>query len=75
VSARNTPTTTTTLRRWVSLSEAADYAGCSVQTLRRRIADGTLSASRFGPRAIRVDLDELENALRPIPTAAGGRHA
>jgi excisionase family DNA binding protein len=59
-------------RRLVSTSEAAAYIGCHPLTIRRRIADGTLTGYRFGPRALRVDLDELEAALRPIPTTGSG---
>jgi len=54
--------------RRVSVSEAARLVPCSPKTLRRRIADGTLAGYRFGPRLLMVDLDELEAALRPIPT-------
>lgn len=57
-------------RRLATLAEAADYAACSPRTLRRRVADGTLPAYRLG-RLLRVDLDELDAALRPIPTAGG----
>lgn len=53
----------------VSIAEAADYAGCSVKTIRRRISDGSLIGYRMGPRLIRVDLNELETLLRPIPSA------
>jgi len=56
-------------RRLVSLPDAADYASCSTRTLRRRISDGSLTGYRMGPRLIRVDLAELDNLLRPIPTA------
>jgi excisionase family DNA binding protein len=60
---------TTHARHLVSIGQAADYAGVSTKTLRRRIADGTIPAVRLGPRAIRVRLDDVEAALRPIPTA------
>jgi excisionase family DNA binding protein len=66
------PRATPPRRSLATLPEAADYAACSVKTLRRRIADGTLTGYRFGPRALRVDLNELDDALRPIPTARGG---
>ncbi|HEX2857072.1 MAG TPA: helix-turn-helix domain-containing protein [Propionibacteriaceae bacterium] len=56
-------------RRLGTISEAAILARCSVRTIRRRIADGTLHGYRFGGM-IRVDLDELDAAMRPIPTAA-----
>lgn len=59
-------------RKFAPLNEAAAHVGCSTKTLRRRIADGTLTGYRFGPRVLRVDLDELDAALRPIPTARGG---
>lgn len=58
-------------RRLVSIAEAADYIGCHPLTIRRRIADSTLTGYRFGPRALRVDLNELDAALRPIPTGSG----
>lgn len=56
-------------RRLASLDEAAEYARTSRYTIRRRVADGTLTGYRFGPRRILVDLDELDAKLRPIPTA------
>lgn len=58
-------------RRLVGLPEAAAYAGCSTKTLRRRVADGSITAYRMGPRLLRIDLNELDAALRPIPTAGG----
>lgn len=54
-----------------SIPQAAEYAGVCTKTLRRRIADGSVPAYRFGPRVLRVDLDELDAAMRPIPTAGG----
>ena len=59
-------------RRLASIPEAAEYASVCTKTLRRRIADGTLPAYRLGPRVLRVDLDELDAAMRPIPSARGG---
>jgi len=55
--------------RLASLAEAAEHVGCSTRTLRRRVADGSLTGYRFGPRLLRVDLDELEAMLRPVPNA------
>lgn len=52
-----------------SLGDAADYAQVSPRTLRRYISAGRLTGFRIGPRAIRVDLDEIDALLRPIPTA------
>ncbi len=52
---------------WLSLQQAAALYGVSVDTLRRRIADGRLPASRFGVRLIRVRAADLERLYRPIP--------
>ena len=56
-------------RKLVTIAAAADYLGVCQRTVRRRIADGTIRGYRFGPRSLRVDLNEVEAALRPIPTA------
>jgi excisionase family DNA binding protein len=57
-------------RRFGSLDEAALHAHVCTRTIRRRIADGSITGYRFGPRLIRVDLDEVESLLTPMPTAA-----
>lgn len=59
----------TTPRRLASIERAAEYAECSTKTIRRRIADGSLTGYRMGARLIRVDLNELDSMLRPIPSA------
>jgi len=54
--------------RLVDLAVAADEFSVSVKTVRRRIADGTVTGYRVG-RLIRVDLDELRERLAvAIPT-------
>lgn len=53
---------------YVSLDEAAQIMSLSTRTIRRRISDGTIPAYQCGRRPIRIRLDELEAALRPIPT-------
>ncbi len=62
-------------RRYVPLQDGAAYAGVAVKTLRRWIARGDLTGYRAGPRLIRVDLNEIDAMLRPIPTAVGGSDA
>lgn len=52
---------------WLSLQQAALMYGVSVDTLRRRIADGKLPASRFGIRLIRVRLEDIDRLYRRIP--------
>jgi excisionase family DNA binding protein len=46
-------------RVFMSVPEAAEYIGVSVATIWRRIAEGSLTAYRFGPRSTRVNRDEL----------------
>ena len=54
---------------YLSLDEAAEVMSLSVKTIRRRISDGTIPAYQCGKRPIRIRLDELEAALRRMPTA------
>jgi excisionase family DNA binding protein len=63
---------TTQRQHLLSINQAAEYAAVSTKTVRRRIADGTIPAVRLGPRAIRVRLQDIDAALRPIPTVGGG---
>ena len=55
-------------RRYASLADASNYVDCNERTLRRHIAAGDLRAYRLG-RLVRVDLNELDQLMRPIPTA------
>lgn len=64
------------LRRWLSQTEAADYLGVTDRTIRNYIRTGALTGRRLpGSRLIRLDRHELDAALRPIPSAGGGRVA
>lgn len=56
-----------------TLQEAAVLLGCSVRTVRRFIATGELTGYRVGARLVRVDLEEVERLLRPIPTVGVNR--
>lgn len=58
-------------RHLVSINKAAEYANVNPRTVRRRIADGTLTGYRMGKRLIRVDLHEVDEMLQPIPTTGG----
>lgn len=57
---------------WVNPSEAAQHLGVAPRTLRRMVAEGRVPAYRLGPRMVRFKVADLDGALRPIPTAAGG---
>lgn len=52
-----------------TLTEAAEIAKTSRQTVRRMIADGRLTGYRVGTRGVRVDLNEIRN-LRPMNRTA-----
>ncbi len=56
--------------RLVSLADAAAEFSVCTKTIRRRIANGTVTGYKVG-RVIRVDLDELRRAL--VVTMPAGR--
>ena len=56
----------------LSVTQAAAREGVSPDTIRRRIADGTIPAHRVGPKLIRIYAADLDRLRRPIPAAAGG---
>ena len=58
-----------TIPVYLSLEQAAEVMSLSVKTIRRRIADGTIPAYQCGRRPIRIRLEDLEAALRRIPSA------
>lgn len=62
----------TPIPRRAKLPAAAEQYGVSVKTLRRRIADGSLTGYRLGNRIILVDLDELEALFEPITVPKAG---
>jgi excisionase family DNA binding protein len=53
-------------RQYVSIGEAADYLKASPRTIRRMIADGDITGYRPSKRLIRVDLNEIEAAMKPF---------
>ncbi|WGY04319.1 helix-turn-helix domain-containing protein [Nocardioides sp. QY071] len=60
-------------RRWLSQSEAAEYLGVTTRTIRNYIASGDLPARRVsGSRLIRIAADDLDELLKPIPSAKVG---
>lgn len=60
-------------RRLANLTKAAEYADVHPMTIRRWISAGRLPAYRTGPKLLRVDLNELDAMLSPVP--AGGQRA
>ena len=57
-------------RRYAKLKEAATYLQVTERTVRQMIADGRLTGYRSGSRIVRVDLNELDAAMRPFGGAA-----
>lgn len=57
-------------RRLASMADAAEYLGVTRRTLYTWVHDGRLQAYRLGPMLIRVDLDELDQLLKPIQSDA-----
>jgi excisionase family DNA binding protein len=56
-------------RRYITVTEAAEYLQISDRTVRRLIRDGELNGYRMGRsrRTIRVDLNEIdEQLMRPM---------
>lgn len=59
-------------QRLTTISRAAEQLDVSTKTIRRYIGQGRLTAYRVGDHMIRLDPDEVEGLLRPIPTAGRG---
>jgi excisionase family DNA binding protein len=62
--------THSTARRYGTLKQAAEYLGVTDRTIRQMIADGRLTGYRNGTRLVRVDLNELDAAMKPFGGAA-----
>ena len=56
--------------RFTTIADAAAYLHVNTRTVRRMVADGTLTGYRHGSRILRVERAELDRVLRPIPSAA-----
>jgi excisionase family DNA binding protein len=56
-------------RPWLSPAEAAELLGVSLTTVRRRIADGTIPASKLG-QLWRIPTGALTNGRQRSPTVA-----
>lgn len=55
-------------RQLVTLNEAADLLRVTPRSVRRYVSGGLLTGYRVGPKLFRVDLAEVEQLARPIPT-------
>ena len=57
-------------RRYISISDAAEYLDVTTRTIRQMIADGRLTGYRSGPKLIRLDLNEIDAAMIAFGGAA-----
>lgn len=57
-------------RRLASIAVAAEHCDVSTKTIRRYIAAGRITGYRVGPKLLKVDLNELDDLLRPVGGAA-----
>jgi excisionase family DNA binding protein len=60
----------TARRRYATLEQAGEYLGVTSRTIRTMIADGRLVGYRSGNRLVRVDLNEVDAAMKPFGGAA-----
>ena len=67
---RRNPVQNNSRRRYVSVTDAAEYLGVHARTIRQMIADGRLTGYRAGSRLIRVDLNEIDTVMKPFGGAA-----
>lgn len=51
---------TATGRRWATKTQAADYIHVHPETIDAWVEQGLVTAYRFGPRLIRIDLNEID---------------
>lgn len=57
-------------RRYITISEAAEYLAVTDRTVRQMIADGRLRGYRSGTRLVRLRRDEVDGAMHPFGGAA-----
>ena len=55
-------------RRLRGLTAAAEYLDVTPRTVRQYIADGKLVGYRLAGGHVRVDMNEVESLVEPIPT-------
>lgn len=53
---------------YITLAEGSDILRLDEKTLRRYVAQGLLRGYRIGPRALRLNADEVHALAQPIPT-------
>jgi excisionase family DNA binding protein len=54
----NTPAAGT--HHWVSIADAAEYAGLTERTIRKYMYEGRLPYARCGKKTVRIDLADID---------------
>lgn len=62
-----------TQKRAVSIREFSEQMDWSQDTTRRLIASGDIRAYRYGPKLIRIDVEELHRMRRPYEGSPSGK--
>jgi excisionase family DNA binding protein len=52
--------------RWASPRSTAAYLNVSARTITYKIASGEIPAYRFGPKLVRINLNEVDALMQPI---------
>jgi excisionase family DNA binding protein len=56
------------MANFATIADASREFRVSERTVRRWISAGRLTAYRTGPRLVRIDMNEMDDLLRIIPT-------
>jgi len=62
------------MARYAPIKAAEEIYSLNWYTLRRWIREGKITGYRIGDRVIRVDLDEIDALMKPLPVTSGGDH-
>jgi excisionase family DNA binding protein len=55
-----------TARRYATLKQAGEYLGVTDRCIRQMVAAGRITGYRNGTRIVRVDLNEIDAAMKPF---------
>ena len=59
-------------KKYLTVIQAADQAGCTVSYVRRLLRNGVISGEKFGERAWVIPINQLEK-LKSSPTGRNGK--
>jgi excisionase family DNA binding protein len=62
------------MARYVPIRKAEGRYSVNWITFRRWINEGKITGYRLGDRLIRVDFDEIDEFMKPMPVVSGGDH-